>query len=129
LLRLKLMSILLFSSFLVIHTQPSPVLGQEPLEQYMKCNQDPYDRLSKECILAVYPGGRFDDVIAKIDCLHNTEVRVFFCRYAWTSSTLEYSCTSHSGEVTLLRPIDIRTNPQRVCTTLCKGCIGGWKRR
>ena len=120
-LRLKLISILLVASFLVMHTQPSPVLGQDQLEQYLKCDQDPYDGRSKECILAIYPGGRFDDVIAKIECRHNKEVQTFSCLYAWTSSTLEYSCTSQSGEITFIRPLDIKTNPQRVCTTLCKG--------
>ena len=120
---------LIVASFLVIQTHPSLAFGQEPLEQSMKCDQDPYDRLSKECILAIYPGGRFDDVIAKIDCRHSNEVQTLSCRYTWTSSTLEYSCTSPSGEITLLRPLDVRTNPQRVCTMLCKGCIGKWKQR
>jgi hypothetical protein len=118
---LKLMTLLIILSSFVIYIQPPQALGQEPHEQYMECDKDPYDRLSKECILAIYPGAQFDDVIAKIDCHHNNEIQTFSCRYELTSSTLEYSCTSTSGETTLLRPLDIRTNPQRVCTTLCKG--------
>jgi hypothetical protein len=120
-LRVKLMSILLCVSFLVIYLHASQAFAQKPLEQYMRCDQDPYDRITTQCILAIYPGTRSDDVSAKIECYHNNEIQTFSCRYWWASSTLEYSCTSPTGEITLFKPRDIQTNPQRVCNTLCKG--------
>jgi hypothetical protein len=120
-LRLKLVVIVLAASFVVIHVEPSEALGRELLDQRMTCDQDPYERQSKECILAIYPEDRSDDVIAQITCRHRSEVEAYSCRYWWTSSPLEYSCSSSSGEITWLKPLDIRANPQRVCNALCKG--------
>lgn len=128
-LRIELLSLSLILSFFVIYAQPSQALAQESRELSMKCGKDPYDKRSKECILVLYPEGQFDEVIAKIDCRHENKVQTFSCRYGLTSSALEYSCTSLTGEITFLKPLDITLNPDRVCTSLCRGCIGKWKRR
>jgi hypothetical protein len=126
---LRLLFALLFACFLVIQPPPSEALAQEVIEQYMTCSQDSYDRLSKECRLALYRASRSDEVAAIVECYHGNDTQTFPCGYEWISSSLEYSCTSPSGEMTLFKPLDMRSNPQRVCSTLCKGCLGLWKKR
>ena len=127
--RVKLMCILLFACVIVMQPHPSSVLGQGTVRQQMRCDPDPYDPLPKECVVTIFPGNRSDEDAARIECRHGSDVETFPCRYSSTSSGLEYSCTSSSGETTLFRPRDIGTNPQRVCNALCRGCVSQKKKR